>query len=276
MKKRNAGPGRPAQSMKQGDTATTRPTISPSAAPDQAPSDETITKQQHTRKVFAFLDRVVADRELSAPAFKVAYVIAQHINRETGEAWCSTDTIAKRGGVAQSTVRKAVLELHERAHLDVTWGRQGRGNPNKYSWPRKERTGAIMEPKKERTAAVLDEDAKERFQQRKERNHDLKERGSAMNHFNNNLKNNQERGYAARSARVERDDAVDLTKDQQRAFGALDQVVPREQLHHRCRATFKKLLDQGNDLDVLIDDICDQSPHQDLNGWLTSKLQVQP
>jgi hypothetical protein len=42
---------------------------------------------QHTRRVFVWLNQIALDKKVPSSAFKVAYVIAQHINEETGEAW---------------------------------------------------------------------------------------------------------------------------------------------------------------------------------------------
>ena len=182
-------------------------TSKPAARVAQASLDETTdikSPKQHTRELFAWLDHVMADSDLPHPAFKVAYVIGQHVNRQSGEAWPSTDTIASRAGLAQSSVRDMVERLHQRGHLDVTWGSRGRGHPNKYRLTTKERTAAVLEPKKqpkkERTAAVLDEDAKERFRQIKERSGEIKERRSAKNNFITTLTTKKERAYGPRSS----------------------------------------------------------------------------
>lgn len=142
----------------------------------QGPLDDTTdikSPKRHTREMFAWLDQVVADRGLPASAFKVAYVIGQHVNWQSGEAWPSTHTIAGRAKLAQSSVRDKVERLHQRGHLEVTWGSRGRGHPNKYRLIIIERTSAVLEPKKqprkERSTAVLDEGAKERFRRIKER-----------------------------------------------------------------------------------------------------------
>jgi Helix-turn-helix domain len=161
-------------------------------------------RTQHTRKLFAWYDQVVADGNLPPSAFKVAYVIGQHVNWQSGEAWPSTDTIASRAGLAQSSVRDMVERLHQCGHLQVTWGSRGRGHPNKYRLIIKERTAAFFDttktPRKERTTAVLDEVAKERFRQIKERSGKIKERRSAKNHFITTLTTKQERASGPRSS----------------------------------------------------------------------------
>jgi DNA-binding MarR family transcriptional regulator len=138
-------------------------------------------RKRHTRNLFQWLDQVALDHDLPPAAFKVAYVIGQHVNRQSGEAWPSTDSIAHRAGLAQSTVRSMVDRLEESGHLAVDYG--SRGHPNKYRPITKDQVAFISKPRKERTAAILDASAKERFRQIKERCADVKERRSAMNHL---------------------------------------------------------------------------------------------
>jgi hypothetical protein len=139
----------------------------------QTPSDDATdikTAKQHTRFMFRWLGGIMPDKEVPSSAFEVAYAIGQYLNRETGEAFPSTDTIARDTGLSQSTVRDAVALLHNLGHLHVTWGSRGRGHPNKYRPIIKERTTAILDGgRKQRTAVVLDGDAKERFGRLKER-----------------------------------------------------------------------------------------------------------
>jgi len=139
--------------------------------------------KQHTRFVFQWLGGIMPDKEVPSSAFEVAFAISQYLNRETGEAFPSTDTIAADTGLSQSTVRDAVTLLHNLGHLHVTRGSRGRGHPNKYRPIIKERTAAISDPRKERTAAISDVTAKERFGRLKERSADVKERTVAMNNF---------------------------------------------------------------------------------------------
>src|SRR4051794_16549033 len=89
----------------------------------QAPHDdpnEKKSRKEHARFVFQWLDGIAADKTVSAAAFRVAYVISQCVNWKTGEAFPSTDTIAMRAGMVQSTVREAIKVLHERGHMAVT------------------------------------------------------------------------------------------------------------------------------------------------------------
>lgn len=58
---------------------------------------------QHTRRVFVWLNQIAHDKEVPSSAFRVAYVIAQHINEETGEGFPSTETIGELGGMYPSS-----------------------------------------------------------------------------------------------------------------------------------------------------------------------------
>jgi helix-turn-helix protein len=163
----------------------------PAASPRKsspAPWRPGMTSKEFTRYIFASLDVIVADKELPSAAFGVAYVIAQHLNKETNEAFPGTDVIAEEAGLAQSTVRAMVDKLAERGHYAVEFGSRGSGHSNKYRLtaleptaakmkPRKQRTAAVSDLRKERTVAVLDDMAKERFQ-------GIKQRTVAMNHYN--------------------------------------------------------------------------------------------
>jgi hypothetical protein len=148
--------------------------------------DEKMSRKEHARFVFQWLNGIAADKTVSSAAFRVAYVISQCVNWKTGEAFPSTDTIAARAGMVQSTVREAIKLLDETGHMAVALGSRGRGHPNKYRPIVKGRAVAIFDPQKNSraatTAATLDVAAKERFGRLKERSDDVKGRTVAMNH----------------------------------------------------------------------------------------------
>jgi hypothetical protein len=109
---------------------------------------------QHTRRVFVWLNQIAMDKKVPSSAFKVAYVIAQHVNEETGEAWPSTETIGDLGGLYPSSVRAMIIKLVEHGHLAVEWGRKGRGHPNRYSMIVKPQAAAVSSNGKPQRAAV--------------------------------------------------------------------------------------------------------------------------
>ncbi|MBR0787393.1 helix-turn-helix domain-containing protein [Bradyrhizobium iriomotense] len=91
------------------------------------------SKANHTRALFEWLNRVLADAELSPNAFKVAFTIGQRFNRRHGgAAWPSLRTIAADIGVDEATAVRAVRQLCERGHLLVEPGKRGRGHSNRY------------------------------------------------------------------------------------------------------------------------------------------------
>lgn len=79
-----------------------------------------------TAQIFAWLNRVAADRSLPAAAFKLAYAISQYVNRETGKAWPSQETLACKIGfdagdlAGPRQVRRLLKVLVERRYLLTT------------------------------------------------------------------------------------------------------------------------------------------------------------
>ncbi len=86
------------------------------------------------RQRFLWLNQVLIDPELPASAFKVAYRISDGFNdiQRDGEAFESGKKIGIAIGMSEGTVIAMVRRLHDRGHLRVEWGQQGRGHPNKY------------------------------------------------------------------------------------------------------------------------------------------------
>jgi hypothetical protein len=79
-----------------------------------------------TSRKLTWLDCIAADRRIPPLAFKIAYVIAQHVNRRKGEAWPSDQTIAEKVGVDTSNVYRARVLL--RAAKWLSWRRTGASN----------------------------------------------------------------------------------------------------------------------------------------------------
>jgi hypothetical protein len=213
-------------------------------------SSEKKSRTQHTRSVFRWLDGISSDKDVPPAAFEVAYNIAQFLNWKTREGYPSTDTIADRAGMAQSTVRKMLNVLDNLGHLEVIRGRRGRGHPNIYRPIVKERSTAISVTRKERSVAVLDIAAKERLEHLKERGRSVKERGLAMNHCIT-TDSTERGGLTARPVNVDRADVTELTKTddlypRDRAFGALCEQFQKDPATETdARDVFDQLLDQG-------------------------------
>ncbi|MHC2424138.1 hypothetical protein ACVII1_007140 [Bradyrhizobium elkanii] len=71
-----------------------------------------------TSAIFRWLNAVAADPTLPPAAFKLAYIISQHINRTSHKAWPSQATLKEAIGVKdERSVRRLTDALEERGHL---------------------------------------------------------------------------------------------------------------------------------------------------------------
>jgi hypothetical protein len=101
----------------------------------QASSDNVVefpardkSTKQYTRRIFSWLDQICADPKLQPSDFKIAYVIAQHVNRKSGEAFVGIRTIATEGALSKPTVISGKTRLEQHGHLNIAGGRPGRGH----------------------------------------------------------------------------------------------------------------------------------------------------
>ncbi len=85
----------------------------------------------HTRELFAWLNQVQADPEVGSAAFELAYVLGQHMNRKTHEAWPTQETLASRLSFTTRGIRKLTDTLRTRGHIEVKEA-HGRGSCNRY------------------------------------------------------------------------------------------------------------------------------------------------
>ncbi|WP_409999387.1 helix-turn-helix domain-containing protein [Bradyrhizobium sp. SZCCHNR2028] len=81
-----------------------------------------------------WLNAVCHECEVSATAFRVAYVIADHQNRVTGFAWPSRARLAGKIGLSSRSIQRAVVQLEELGWLTVDRQRE-RSNRYRMSWP---------------------------------------------------------------------------------------------------------------------------------------------
>lgn len=102
------------------------------------------SRSNHTRDLHVWLHQVALDRELPHTAFKVAYIIGEHVNRESGEAWPSTERIAQGCALKQSTVVGLVRKLEAAGHLAIDPGQAGRGHSHHYRTIIKHRGADIL------------------------------------------------------------------------------------------------------------------------------------
>jgi hypothetical protein len=183
----------------------------------------------------------------------VAYVIGQHINRQTGEAFPGSDRIAARIAMSQATVIEMVRKLGTKGHLGVDPGSAGRGHANRYRM--------ILKPQ---PAKVLAKPAKPQPAE-------IKPQPADMNHFNNNLSNHQERGFAARSAddvrespafdaETKRDSADAGRLERRAAFEKIKRAYPQSHVgddDENSFAAFERALDAGNDVVDMVESAID-------------------
>lgn len=86
---------------------------------------------QFTKAQFEWLNQVAADASLPHSAFKLAYLISRHINRQSGKAWPSQATLAAAAGLTPRSVRDLTERLVNAGHLQVDTHR-GRHQTNVY------------------------------------------------------------------------------------------------------------------------------------------------
>lgn len=80
-----------------------------------------------TAAIFRWLDRVAADPELPPAAFRLGYVISQHINRTSHQAWPSQETLRDAIGLKGEdgrSVRRLTTALAERGYLLMRRGQR--------------------------------------------------------------------------------------------------------------------------------------------------------
>jgi hypothetical protein len=190
-----------------------------------------------TRSVFVWLDQVVGDKDLPSSAFKVAYVIAQSINEETGEGFPGTKKIAARIAMSQPTVIAMVRQLQVSGHLGVLPGRAGRGHSNRY------RMIVKLQPAEFSQAVVKHQPAEGKHQPA-----ELKSQPADMNYFNNHLNNHS--AASPRALPVLKEEVTD--DDRERAYAALCHAYPNKAKHHDSRVVLDDLIDEGFPADDVI------------------------
>jgi hypothetical protein len=81
--------------------------------------------------LFSWLRQVQQDDAVSGTAFELAFVISQHVNKDSAAAWPTQETLARAVGVSDRSVRDLVGVLVDRGHLAVQV-RKGRHQSNVY------------------------------------------------------------------------------------------------------------------------------------------------
>jgi hypothetical protein len=89
------------------------------------------SRAEFHRRKNRWLTQLASERDLPAPAFKVAYLLAEHVNHETGDAWPSLPTLAQEAGMSPRWARTLIRDLAVRGYLIVIENR-GRSATNRY------------------------------------------------------------------------------------------------------------------------------------------------
>ena len=84
-----------------------------------------------TRRQFKWLDQIADDSAVTAAGFILAYRIAKHLNRGTGDAWPSQTRLATEMRITVRGVRGLSDQLEAAGHLTVI-ASQGRGHSCRY------------------------------------------------------------------------------------------------------------------------------------------------
>jgi hypothetical protein len=78
-----------------------------------------------------WIEQMSRDHDLSHLAFRVAWVIANHINAKSMEAWPSIPMLAKWIGVSERTIIRAIDELISQDHIEAI---RRKGKRTRYRW----------------------------------------------------------------------------------------------------------------------------------------------
>ena len=81
-----------------------------------------------SRNKMRWLNSIMYSGKLKATACRVAYVLADHVNKVTGDCWLSHATIARKLGISTKTVQRAIGALKRPGFIFV---RYAETNPRK-------------------------------------------------------------------------------------------------------------------------------------------------
>lgn len=195
-----------------------------------------------TSSIFRWLNRVAADSALPPAAFKLAYVISQHINRQSHTAWPSQKTLKLAIGVkAERTVGRLCEALEAGGHLLTTQRKQTSliyrlaQDRTELSYLEDPEPAAPNEPRPDENVWPCDQDRT--FLTARPDNFDAKAgQECPPNHLNNHLRNHE--GESARPTLLPNDFKLDdqtynLALERLGSTAAVDRSVARFVDHHR-------------------------------------------
>lgn len=173
--------------------------------------EQTKSPKQFTRRLFTWLDQVMADPDLPPSAKIVAYAIGQHINRQSRDAFPGTDRLAACIAMSRATVIEMVRRLEAAGHLGVDPGAQGRGHSNRYTMIVKRQQANVFGLSKRQQANVLAKPGIRQPADLKRQRAENKRQPADMNHCLTTL-TTQSAPAARSTARVDRGHKTETEK----------------------------------------------------------------
>jgi DNA-binding MarR family transcriptional regulator len=118
----------------------------------------------------SWLDQVAADVNITSAGFRLAYILAGYINRTTGLAWPTQETLARVTGLTDRTVRSLTADLIKGGHIECKNSR-GRHRPNLYRLVLKDRkqTSTFLPEKPEADFRLSDQKTGKKQHEKPER-----------------------------------------------------------------------------------------------------------
>jgi phage pi2 protein 07 len=215
----------------------------------QGPSREFKLRQR------AYVVKVREDTKLPGHAKLVCWVVSEHWNEKSGDAFLSTNTIAKEAGISQTNVRNMLKHPRMQIYMRIEIGGRGSGHPNRY-WP-------IEHPSAQSEAPI------EQFSP-------PIEHPSAMNHINHSAPPARSSEYVDRDDLTEPEPQPEISA-RERAYYTTSGVHPKGPNtvaeDNQCKAIFFEALDRGIDQEEIISaaERCDEHHAEPLIDWLRNE-----
>jgi hypothetical protein len=147
------------------------------------------TRAEFTRLLFEWLNQVEGDAELPASAFKIAWRLAQHFDKDMLEGYPGSEHIAGKTKLGKATVLDMVRRLEARGHIAIDSGRPGRGHPHHYRMTVKGRpTDLFASDEKGQQADLFNGQKRSVYDSEKVGLHEIKGRPADMNHLREPLR----------------------------------------------------------------------------------------
>jgi hypothetical protein len=189
------------------------------------------TEKSYTSLKLDWLDQVESDADLPASAFKIAYRLSKHFDKDTLEGFPGIESIAEKTGLGKATVVDMVRRLEAHGHIAIKSGRPGRGHSHRYRMIIKGRPAEHFEDgEKGRPADLFEEEKRSVYESEKVGLREIKGRPAEQNTLEEHLKGTPKRERASRAPPFE--PAFDSNSDVKSG-----EVLPPEKSPGRGKAT---------------------------------------